>query len=326
MNQTSIINYIISIANVFQCRIVWGLRLWLPKQHRIELLLRMDWSDPQAYSTVNWYPWYIRCWHAFMDFWYVAIGTFFQLWVQDIVTFYLDFFQALLRWSSFHPRRSCARRLAIRSLVDYAADFACRSFLAVQWLQCQCVQGAQYACSPIQQGIYCLCNYSFRGEYHVLCVSGEIRQHLLNICLGMRSDMTWYDLTPDCTSRLWVMPPCEWHWTTGTGAQSQGKSFGHFQCTRFLHGCVWKWLVPLNPMVNDHYPYEKWLFPWEYTLFSDKPTCQLQYSAMPHCSKSSLCSKPMMERTSSSAAQSAVRSRTTLPFRFLGQKLTADHS
>lgn len=168
-----------------------------------------------------------------MDFWYVAIGMFFQLWVQDIVTF-LDLFQALLRWCSFHPRRSCARRLAIRSLVDYAADFACRSFLVVQWLQCQCVQGAQYACSPIQQGIYCLCNI-FRGEYHVLCVSGEIRQHLLNICLGMRSDMTWYDLTPDCTSRLWVMPPCEWHWTTGTGAQSQGKSFGHFQCTRFLH-------------------------------------------------------------------------------------------
>ena len=24
-------------------------------------------------------------------------------------------------------------------------------------------------------------------------------------------------------------------------------------------------------MVNDHYPYEKWLFHWEYTLFSDKP-------------------------------------------------------
>ena len=29
--------------------------------------------------------------------------------------------------------------------------------------------------------------------------------------------------------------------------------------------------VPLNPMVNDHYPYEKWLFHWEYTLFSDTP-------------------------------------------------------
>ena len=23
--------------------------------------------------------------------------------------------------------------------------------------------------------------------------------------------------------------------------------------------------VPPNPMVNDHYPYEKWLFHWEYT-------------------------------------------------------------
>ena len=29
--------------------------------------------------------------------------------------------------------------------------------------------------------------------------------------------------------------------------------------------------VPLNPMVNDHYPVFKWLFDWEYTLFSDKP-------------------------------------------------------
>ena len=27
-------------------------------------------------------------------------------------------------------------------------------------------------------------------------------------------------------------------------------------------------------MVNDHYPYEKWLFHWEYTLFSDKPICK----------------------------------------------------
>ena len=31
----------------------------------------------------------------------------------------------------------------------------------------------------------------------------------------------------------------------------------------------------LNPIVPngfaDHYPYEKWLFHWEYSLFSDKP-------------------------------------------------------
>ena len=25
----------------------------------------------------------------------------------------------------------------------------------------------------------------------------------------------------------------------------------------------------------DHYPYEKWLFHWEYTLFSDKAICKL---------------------------------------------------
>ena len=25
----------------------------------------------------------------------------------------------------------------------------------------------------------------------------------------------------------------------------------------------------------DHYPFEKWLFHWEYTLFSDKPICQM---------------------------------------------------
>ena len=29
----------------------------------------------------------------------------------------------------------------------------------------------------------------------------------------------------------------------------------------------------------DHYPYYKWLFHWEYTLFSDKPTLnKKQYS------------------------------------------------
>ena len=27
------------------------------------------------------------------------------------------------------------------------------------------------------------------------------------------------------------------------------------ECSFSKYGCVWKWLVPLNPMVNDHYPY-----------------------------------------------------------------------
>ena len=37
-----------------------------------------------------------------------------------------------------------------------------------------------------------------------------------------------------------------------------------------LYGFVWKWLVPLNPMVLLIIIPIKWLFHWEYTLFSDK--------------------------------------------------------
>ena len=33
--------------------------------------------------------------------------------------------------------------------------------------------------------------------------------------------------------------------------------------------------VPLNPMVNDHYPYYINGYNWEYTLFSDKPISHL---------------------------------------------------
>ena len=38
------------------------------------------------------------------------------------------------------------------------------------------------------------------------------------------------------------------------------------------HGCVWKWCTPLYPMVLLIIIPIKWLFHWEYTLFSDKPT------------------------------------------------------
>ena len=37
------------------------------------------------------------------------------------------------------------------------------------------------------------------------------------------------------------------------------------------YGCVWKCCVPLNPMVMLIIIPIKWLFHWEYTLFSDKP-------------------------------------------------------
>ena len=34
---------------------------------------------------------------------------------------------------------------------------------------------------------------------------------------------------------------------------------------------VWKWCTPKPNGFADHYPVFKWLFHWEYTLFSDKP-------------------------------------------------------
>ena len=38
------------------------------------------------------------------------------------------------------------------------------------------------------------------------------------------------------------------------------------------YGCVWKCCVPhCSQWFADHYPYEKWLFHWEYTPFSDIP-------------------------------------------------------
>ena len=47
--------------------------------------------------------------------------------------------------------------------------------------------------------------------------------------------------------------------------------FGMFQ---LLNMGVSENSVPLNPMVNDHIIPIKWLFHWEYTLFSDKPICE----------------------------------------------------
>ena len=44
-------------------------------------------------------------------------------------------------------------------------------------------------------------------------------------------------------------------------------------------------------MVNDHYPYEKWLFHWEYTLFSDKPIYIYIYVQLGNSSPTSLVQK-----------------------------------
>ena len=52
---------------------------------------------------------------------------------------------------------------------------------------------------------------------------------------------------------------------------SSDNSYGSSK--RNIFGCVWKRCVPLNPMVFMIIIPIKWLFHWEYTLFSDKPIC-----------------------------------------------------
>ena len=47
--------------------------------------------------------------------------------------------------------------------------------------------------------------------------------------------------------------------------------------------------VPLNPMVNDHYPVFNWLFHWEYTPFSDIP----KYLKAPGPSKAPAAGRPL---------------------------------
>ena len=64
----------------------------------------------------------------------------------------------------------------------------------------------------------------------------------------------------------------------GFGVSVFGASHTH----RYDNMCggIWiidKWVclkmvsTPKPNGFHDHYPYEKWLFHWEYTLFSDKP-------------------------------------------------------
>ena len=41
----------------------------------------------------------------------------------------------------------------------------------------------------------------------------------------------------------------------------------------WIWGCLKMVSSPKPNGFADHYPYEKWLFHWEYILFSDKPIC-----------------------------------------------------
>ena len=57
---------------------------------------------------------------------------------------------------------------------------------------------------------------------------------------------------------------------SGTGCDAQLVFLGDLEMIKWF---VWKWVVPLNPMVLLIIIPIKWLFHWEYTLFSDKAIC-----------------------------------------------------
>ena len=57
----------------------------------------------------------------------------------------------------------------------------------------------------------------------------------------------------------------------------------HYTCPEFwtkliIWVCLKMLCTPVYPMVNDHYPYEKLFFYWEYTRCSDKPHLPLRFS------------------------------------------------
>ena len=71
----------------------------------------------------------------------------------------------------------------------------------------------------------------------------------------------------------WQRSSALWGWYSvllchSLGTLVQGFSFDYGIVT---YGCVWKCCVPLNPMVNDHYPYQMAISLGIYPTFSDKP-------------------------------------------------------
>ena len=66
------------------------------------------------------------------------------------------------------------------------------------------------------------------------------------------------------------------HMATATGHAASTGSMDLVPTPRHLYRCL-KWVclkMVSTPTPNgfaDHYPVFKWLFHWEYTLFSDKP-------------------------------------------------------
>ena len=81
--------------------------------------------------------------------------------------------------------------------------------------------------------------------------------------------MIQYWLVVTGTMEFWMTFPSYWefhhpNWLSQLKMIFQMGRYTTKQLS-FMHMGVSENSVPLNPLVNNHYPYEKWLFHWEYT-------------------------------------------------------------
>ena len=73
------------------------------------------------------------------------------------------------------------------------------------------------------------------------------------------SKVNWY------TNRILGNSPETWFPSPGSLSRIGRCPWYQWWRNQLYHLGVSENSVPINPMVNDHYPYEKWLFHWEYT-------------------------------------------------------------
>ena len=84
------------------------------------------------------------------------------------------------------------------------------------------------------------------------------------VCFIQRQDMAEY-LLDSCQIEY------PWNFEILTNVDNYATKAGHLTAKLAIGVCLKMVSTPKPNGFADHYPYFKWLFHWEYTLFSDKP-------------------------------------------------------
>ena len=108
------------------------------------------------------------------------------------------------------------------------------------------------------------CRFGWSDQPHVFFLNTS--HSIAGRTAGGRERAGWADLRSSCNvasiAKHWDLMDDDWY------DYNDGLTINHQPV-----GFVWKCCVPLNPMVLLIIIPIKWLFHWEYTLFSDKPIC-----------------------------------------------------